>query len=161
VVTQKSLCLWVWPHCVRKSCLLLECLQAAILSPAQKAKGGLNPWRRSKTYDIFEVMIYSRRHVFISRPEFGEYLVISALPQMVDVARFRASDSELMSTAYVERSAQALGLFDGKGWHLAKLATWLENDLRTCPVCGRAVTSKRATYDRAKCRQAAYRKRRT
>lgn len=104
-------------------------------------------------------MIYSRRHVFISL-ESGEYLLVSALSRLTEVSRFRAADGELLSSAYVESTAVALGLYDGRGWHLAKLATWLENDLRTCPVCGRAVTSKRATYDRAKCRQAAYRKRR-
>lgn len=103
-------------------------------------------------------MIYSRRHVFVSL-ESGEYLLISALTRLTEVSRFRA-DGELLTSAYVERSAVELGLYDGRGWHLQKLATWLENDLRTCPICGRAVTNKRAIYDQAKCRQAAYRKRR-
>lgn len=104
-------------------------------------------------------MIYSRRHVFISL-ESGEYLLVSALTRLTEVSRFRAADGELLGSSYVERSAAELGLYDGRGWHLLKLATWLENDMRTCPICGRAVTNKRATYDRPKCRQAAYRKRR-
>lgn len=103
-------------------------------------------------------MGYAQRHVFIAVND-QEYLIISALGQLTEVARFRAADSELVTMSYVERSATDLGLYDGHGWRLVKLATWLQNDLRTCPVCGRAVTHRRATYDRAKCRQAAYRKR--
>jgi len=116
--------------------------------------------RQDKQYNIFEVMGYAQRHVFVAIND-QEYLIISALLQVVDVARFRASDSELVSHVYVERSARDLGLYDGHGWRLVKLATWLQNDMRTCPICGRAVTNRRATYDRAKCRQAAYRKRRS
>lgn len=114
--------------------------------------------RQEKQYNIFEVMGYAQHHVFVAVSD-QEYLIVSALRQMVEIARFRAADSEMLNSVYFERSARDLGLYDGHGWQLFKLATWLENDLRTCPVCGRAVTNRRATYDRAKCRQAAYRKR--
>lgn len=105
------------------------------------------------------MMLFARRRVFISQPD-GEFLMISALAWCVEITRFRASDNEFIGSTFVEPSAVALGLFDGKGWKLVKLVGWLKNDLRTCPICGRAVTNRRAKYDRAKCRQAAYRKRR-
>lgn len=119
----------------------------------------MNYWR-PKTYDVFDVMIYARRHVFVTLNN-GEFLLVSALARIVEVARFTSLESDMLSSTYIERTAQELGLYDGKGWNLVKLATWLQNDMRTCPICGRAVTNKRATYDRAKCRQAAYRKRRS
>lgn len=136
--------------------VLLESLQTEGLSSAQKG-GALNFYHRQKP-DVFEMLTYSKTHLFVSQGV-GRFLIISALGKTVAVARHRAGEPEALQTTYTALPAREMGLHDGNGWNLEALAHWLKNDLRTCPVCGRAVVGRRQIYDRNSCKQKAYRER--
>lgn len=97
-------------------------------------------------------------HVFVSI-DVGHFFIVSALAMTVCVARHEAHMPEALQMIYTDHPAREMGLHDGNGWNLEALAGWLRNDLRTCPVCGRAVVGRRRIYDRDLCKQKAYRKR--
>lgn len=104
--------------------------------------------------DPFLMMLYARRRVFV-RIHDDEHLMIVALRQSVSISRL--CGGEINSISAVWQTAESLGLFDGKGWNLVALATWVN---RHCVVCWQPLVGRQTLYHSNSCKQKAYRERR-
>ncbi len=102
-----------------------------------------------------EVLRRARRIVFVQVSE-HEFLTITALADAMEVSWWVTGMREPLRSHHIDRSAEALDLFNGRAWNLELLATWVR---RHCPVCWNVLTSSRQTYDTDKCKQKAYRQR--
>jgi hypothetical protein len=102
-----------------------------------------------------DLLRHARRIIFVQRNEF-EFMTITALRESVEVGWWSVGSRSPLRSHRIDKSAQDLGLFDGRAWNLTILAGWIE---RHCPVCWRPLTSKRQCYDTLACKQKAYRER--